>query len=192
MKGQSKSEGLGPGVYYAREAYATLLTRCIIVAVDFGVVLFGGAILQAACYEFTPQGHDPARWFLGSWVATAYVYLVFIEASSIGTLGMILTGMKIVNLNGERPSFLRMTFRLLLWGIGPFHPVIDFVWLSNDADRQTLRDKLAGTYVVRRDAIPRGIGVVRLRQYFLLGLAILFPEVRREEPSARVATDAIS
>ena len=63
----------------------------------------------------------------------------FVESSSIGTLGFLLAGMKIVNLKGERPSFVRMTFRLLLWVLGPFHPMIDLLWLSGDRDRQTPR-----------------------------------------------------
>ena len=110
---------------------------------------------------------------------------MFVEPSSIGTLGFILTGVKVVNLKGERPSFVRMSFRLFLWVLGPFHPVIDLLWLTGDPDRQTLRDKLAGTYVVRKDAVPCGQGTVRLAHYFLFGLSILFPEVQKRRSAEK-------
>jgi uncharacterized RDD family membrane protein YckC len=186
MNRLSDTKGLGPGVYYHPEAYAGLLLRFLIVVVDLGVIFVAGVLIHAACFELIAVDSEASVWFLASWVATTCVYLVFVESSSAGTLGFLLTGMKIVNLKGDRPSFLRMAFRLLLWCFGPIHPVIDLLWLSGDPDRQTLRDKLAGTYVVRKTAIPCGDGVVRLRQYFLFGLAILFPEVQRRHTRASV------
>jgi uncharacterized RDD family membrane protein YckC len=173
---------MGPGVYYAPEAYAGFLKRLLIVAVDLSVIFFVWAIVYILWYGGGPDPEYLGIWFVGLCFTVAYIYLVFVESSSIGTLGFLLTKVKIVNLRGERPSGWRVSFRLFLWVLGPFHPVIDLLWLTGDRDRQTLRDKLAGTYVVRKDALPCGQGTVRLSQYFLFGLSILFPESRTDVP----------
>jgi uncharacterized RDD family membrane protein YckC len=192
MNRRANSEGLGPGVYYARDDYAGLLARFVIVAVDLGVIIVLGVMQFKVCEMLAQDEKVFALGFLGSWATTTVVYLVFIEASSLRTLGFNLTGMKIVNLRGERPSFWRMGFRQMLWVLGPFHPVVDLLWLSGDPNRQTLRDKLAGTYVVRVRAVPCGHGIVRLRHYFLLGLSVLFPEVQRMGATAPVTANPTS
>jgi uncharacterized RDD family membrane protein YckC len=179
MNRSSDSEGLGHGVFYERDAYADLLKRFAIIAIDLGVIIAVGAALFVFFIVLVENDDDAYVAFLWSWFLVIYAYLVFAEASNIGTLGFLVTGMKIVNLKGERPSFVRMTFRLLLWALGPFHPIIDLLFLSDDPNRQTLRDKLAGTYVVKKEAVPCGEGKVRLAQFFVLGFNILVPEVHR-------------
>jgi uncharacterized RDD family membrane protein YckC len=192
MNRSADSKGLGRGVYYARAAYAGLLTRFLIIVVDFAAILAVGVALYLASYALVPGYDDMMTAFLGSWFIVTYVYLVFVESSSSGTLGFLLAGVKIVNLKGERPSFVRMTFRVLLWVLGPFHPLVDLLWLSGDRDRQTLRDKFAGTYVVRKEAVPCGEGVVRSVHYFLFGFSILFLEVERPRAAAPVKRDGVS
>jgi uncharacterized RDD family membrane protein YckC len=179
MDHSSESGGMGVGVYYAREEYAGLFQRFLIIAIDIGALLVFGAVLYAIWYSVEAWIDDWPTWFLCSWLVIVYVYLVFVESSSLGTLGFLLTNVKIVNLKGERPSVLRMSLRLLLWLLGPFNPVIDLLWLTGDRDRQTLRDKLAGTYVVKKDAVPLGKGKVKLTHYFLFGFSILFLEVQK-------------
>src|SRR5207249_2120250 len=115
------------------------------------------------------------------WIGFCYAYLVFLEASPIGTLGFLLTGVKIVTLKGERPSFLRMTFRLLLWFLGPFNVLVDLWWLTGDDCKQTLRDKCAGTIVIRKTAVPAGHGEITLKRYQLLAHSFVFYEVRKPE-----------
>jgi uncharacterized RDD family membrane protein YckC len=116
----------------------------------------------------------------------AFAYLVLLERSSVGTLGYLLTGVRIVTLKGERPSILRMTYRLLLWVAGPFHPFVDFTWLTGDEFRQTLRDKPAGTVVVRKSAVPAGVGELRLNRYQFQTFSFVFYEVRK--PTAPAVT----
>ncbi|WP_020472810.1 RDD family protein [Zavarzinella formosa] len=181
MKQPADIKGLGPGVYYAREDYASSFVRLLIIVIDLAIIIALGVVLYFACKEIITDKDDAADWFFWSWFGLTYVYLVFIESSPQGTFGFLLTGMKIVSLNGERPSFLRMTFRLMMWLLGPFHPAIDFLWLSGDPDRQTLRDKFAGTYVVRKNAVPCGKGIVGLRRYFLFGFVVLCREVQRRQ-----------
>jgi uncharacterized RDD family membrane protein YckC len=185
MKNIAKVDDLGEGVLFAPEACAGLLTRLLILIIDLSVLLVCGVVLETICYELLPTAGEALFW---SWLALCYIYLVVVEAS-FGTLGFLITGVKIVNLNGEKPSVLRMTGRLGLWIVGPFNFFIDFFWLTNDRHKQTLRDKLAGTYVVKKGAVPCGKGRVRAVHYFLFGLSILFPEVREQTPSPQGPQD---
>ena len=166
--------------FFAPEACHSLGARLVILVVDFSVLFFGGLALSF-CIDLLPASAIGNPWvaLIWSWLALSYIYLVFVEASS-GTLGFFITGVKIVNLKGEKPSFLHMTGRLCLWIAGPFNFFIDFFWLTNDRHKQTLRDKLAGTYVVKKGAVPCGRGRVRAVHYFLFGLSVLFPEVREQ------------
>ena len=175
----SSTGTLGDGVYYEREAYAGLLRRFAILLVDLATLFAIGLFLGVLWFGVFAEFGDPGSGFLWSWIGLGYVYLVFLEASPIGTLGFFLAGVKIVNLKGERPSFLRMTLRLLMWFLGPFNPLIDLIWLGGDDDRQTLRDKFAGTYVVKKGALPAGHGPVGVAYYNLLGFTIAFPEVKK-------------
>jgi hypothetical protein len=108
-----------------------------------------------------------------------------LEASVFGTLGFIVTGVKILNLKGERPSVLRMSMRLTLWILGPFNPLIDLIWLGGDDFGQTLRDKFSGTVVVRRGAEPIGTGPIHVRYLSLLGFMMAVAEVQKPRTESR-------
>src|SRR5438045_5016897 len=103
------------GKFYAPSDYAGLFRRFAIIAIDLGVVFL--IFVAVKTVQWMNQTEDsvlmtlPEFWF---WFTFAYVYFVIFEAT-LGTLGFLLTGVKIVTLKGERPSVLRMAFRLLLW-----------------------------------------------------------------------------
>jgi uncharacterized RDD family membrane protein YckC len=164
------------GVYYAPRDYAGFLARMLIIGIDLGVLflfLFLWLVIGGVVYPDEFQ-----LLVFASWAGAAFLYLTILEASACGTLGFYLTGMRIVNLRGERPSIFRMTGRLLIWVLGPIHPMIDLVWLGGDDYKQTLRDKIAGTYVVRKGAQPIGRGKIRSVQYHLLGMNLIVFEVK--------------
>jgi hypothetical protein len=89
---------------------------------------------------------------------------------------------KIVSIRGEAPSFLRVTFRLLFTlmggGFSSALGVIDLLWISGDDHRQTLRDKLAQTYVIKASAEPIGRGPIAYDVYHVLAWTLLIPGVR--------------
>lgn len=165
------------GAYFERGDCAGFFRRLLILLID-GTVMAGAAAAVAAGHAllFPESDHDSvvgaALWVIG------FAYLAVLESFS-ATLGYLLAGVRIVTLEGKRPSILRMTLRLLLWVMGPIHPVIDFLWLGGDDQRQTLRDKLVGTRVVRRKAEPAAEGPIRLKWYTLLGQSFVFFEVER-------------
>ena len=112
-------------------------------------------------------------------MAFAYLYLTILRGSQLRTLGYILTGVKIVNLKGATPSFFWINIRLFFWFLGPFVPLFDLIWCWGDENRQMLRDKLAGTYVVRRTALPVGSGPIGATTLFVFGLTFVYPEVSK-------------
>src|SRR5262245_65115826 len=99
------------GDYYQPGDYAGLFRRLVIIVVDLATLagaFLAVSVIDSAVSREESRGISSAAVY--SWLAFAYVYFVFLEASPIGTLGFLLTGVKIVTLEGRRPSFIRMTF----------------------------------------------------------------------------------
>lgn len=118
----------------------------------------------------------------------AYVYLTWLKRSPIRTPGFWVTGLKVVDLRGRAPSMARMTLRLVWWILGPFNFLLDLLYISNDEHRQSLRDKLVGTYVVRKDARPAGSGTRTIGRMSFMGAMLMYPVVLpRQTETARGA-----
>jgi uncharacterized RDD family membrane protein YckC len=165
-------------VYYAAEDYAGLIKRTVILFIDLSVLMLAGTVFTGLGDFLSPGNEEPATWVLGLWLAVIFVYLVILEASSVGTVGFWMTGVRIVDYRGQTPSYIRMTVRLIAWAIGPFNLLFDFLWLSGDPHRQTLRDKFVCTYVIRKDAQPIGKGYHVAAYYDILGASVVFWEIR--------------
>ena len=173
---------LGRGVYYEDDDYAGFVQRALALSIDFVVLVFiGGLIfvlLEAIGGWESERGFVRVFWpTFGVW---AWLYLAVLKRSSVRTLGYRITGLRVVNLRGERPSIIRMTFRFLLWVAGPFHLLFDLLWQGADSEKQTLRDCFSGTYVVQCAAAPAGEGWLRLARYGSMGLTLTYPRVRRD------------
>lgn len=166
------------GVYFARGDYAGLFRRFCILLIDGAVAILASIPLSLM--------FDRLEYLFGCWFLFCWFYFVLLESSPVGTLGFLIARTRIVTIRGTSPSVLRMTFRLLIWVVGPFHILVDLFWLGGDEDRQTLRDKLARTYVIRRDAQWVGSGPIRLKRYLLMGLNLVFYEVQRPSPADRI------
>jgi uncharacterized RDD family membrane protein YckC len=82
------------------------------------------------------------------------VYCFFLEGSDMqATLGKRLMGLKVVNATGEGLGIMESFFRnstkiasYMVFSLG-------FIWILFDPARQGWHDKLARTYVIRRDAV---------------------------------------
>jgi len=91
-------------------------------------------------------------------VAVTFLFLVIIQGRLGWTVGKLLTGLRAVNGDGERPGIFRAFFRTLLLPIDalpstPFLPLVGgLIALFTDTNRR-LGDLVAGTYVVRRSAM---------------------------------------
>jgi uncharacterized RDD family membrane protein YckC len=152
------------------------------------VYVINGFVLLCLLIGFVFVSADLfGEWVLPGCLLIVWGYVVLLKPTRLRTVGYRVAGCRIVNLQGERPSVFRMTFRSLLWIMGPFNLLIDLFWCASDDDRQTLRDRFAGTCVIRNDARPVGTGEVHLTRFNALGYALAYPAVvhRRElQPTA--------
>ncbi len=95
-----------------------------------------------------------------------------------------------MDLKGRRPSMFVMTMRLAWWVLGPINPLLDLIFLTNEEHKQTIRDKLMGTYVIKLDAEPAGRGNRRFSRWSFMGFMFAFPEVETTGPGESDGTDA--
>ena len=86
---------------------------------------------------------------------------------------------RVTDLHGQRPGLGRLTIRLII-GLG-FNSLVDLVFVASDASRQGLRDKLAGTYVIKRQAVIAGRGELVYANLFLMNMALIYREVKRPQ-----------
>ena len=190
----SKAGSDESGVYYNRSDYASLPIRFLIAGVDLIVlVIIANFISWLWMWAEPPDIVTISEngWLSAAilspkffWVVTgiAYFYLVIAKQSRFRTVGYRIFKVKIVDLHGSSPKLATMTWRFILLVFGPFNLLMDLVWLGGDENRQTLRDKFAGTYVVSVRAHPAGIGPIIFENYYLLGLAMIFRKVKRSDP----------
>ena len=180
------NSSLGDGVYFAEADHVGFFRRFAAMVIDFFVLLLCGVVLWCVLAALIAYGMsvnvDIA--FFGVCSFSAWLYLTVCKTSKLRTVGYRLTDMKIVTLKGKRPSIARMTFRSLLWMIGPFNIFLDLMWLAADTELQSLRDCYAGTCVVRNGAKPIGEGAVHLAYYTAMGMTFIYPRVvRTQEPA---------
>lgn len=166
------------GIYFPSTAYAGFVRRFVITAVDLTALVLFGATLSLGD-EFFFDGRASAA-FACLWLILSAIYLVVLKAS-IGTAGYFITGTKIVDRYGKQPAYWRMSFRLLLCLFWLFAQglLIDWAWSGGNNRKQTLRDLLAGTFVVRKSAAPGGEAAIIFAYYFMFGCVFVLPEVQQ-------------
>lgn len=166
------------GVYYATEDMAGLGRRVFVLAVDVGLVFLVSVPVVGIGLEagLTPLAVNAAVFLL------AWSYLAGLKVTKLPTLGYRLARVQLVDLQGNRVSLWRSTCRFLFLFL-TLGNCVDLLLLSHDRNRQTLRDKLLGTYVVRRGAVPIGSGPISYPTYFVGGLSFVFSEVARPGPT---------
>ncbi len=179
---------LGDGVYFAMEDYAGFVRRFIALTVDSTILLAIGIVLWLGLISvfWNPDSEDdPTGIFWLIWFGIAWLYLVPLKRSDLGTVAFRLLDIKILTTKGQRPSLITMTFRMMLWLFGPFNFLLDLLWLGADSEQQTLRDCYAGTYVVRRSAEPIGVAPIHLAHYCGAGMTLVYPRVVRPTVAER-------
>jgi uncharacterized RDD family membrane protein YckC len=181
-------------IYYDKCDYASIFYRVLVAIIDLSIIGIVGYMLSTIwTYWADPPDFDlisefgwlSAAFFSPEyfWTVTSisYVYLSIIKKSHLKTIGYRILHLKIIDAQGNAPSLLKMSWRFLLLIFGPFHLFIDLLWLGGDNYRQTLRDKLAGTYVIKANAKPAGKGTLVFERYNLLGLSLIFQEIKAEK-----------
>jgi uncharacterized RDD family membrane protein YckC len=166
------------GVYYALKDYAGLGRRLFVLAID-GLVVYIGYLVSWMAFGWGWLGDAGLyAWALG-FAAFCYLYLAVLARSRFGTLGYTVASVQVVDLTGMRPSLACMSFRTAFAVLGPINALLDVIWLGGDSHRQALRDKLAGTYIIRKGAAPGGEGPQAHVFIWFLGYGLMVREVGR-------------
>lgn len=174
MSGYSENTG----VYYNRSDYASFTKRVIIAFVDLIVILLISVLILYISNFFINNVETYLDFNFSSFILVSVIYLAFLKRSKYRTLGYIITGVKIVNLKGEKPSIFRMILRVGLLMVGPFELVIDIIWLTSEMTRQTLRDKYVGTYVINQNANPEGYVKLQNVSLGVMGWNLSYREIK--------------
>jgi uncharacterized RDD family membrane protein YckC len=187
MASRQRDTSLGTGVYFDAADYVGIGRRIVILLVDSLVLAVLFAIFTLV-WLFV--GGPPIAFAIGVF-AIFWVYEVVLKRSTVRTVGYRLTGCRIVNLQGERPSLFALTFRSLLWLFGPLNLLFDLLWSGIDDDRQTLRDRFAETCLINDGATPIGSGEIHLT-YFDIGTLNLYYARVTHPKGARKANAQLS
>jgi uncharacterized RDD family membrane protein YckC len=184
-------EEVRQAVRFADKDYAGLFRRVIIAVVDLGAVfLIWFAVFLTTWIGWValhPESEHPLAAVLWLLPLTAYLYLTAVKRSRLGSLGLPVTRTRIVDIEGKRPSMLRITARFLWLLPLPLGLLLDLGWLLEEPARQTLRDKWAGTFVVRRNAEPVGRAPLTYHRICLVGIQLIVPELDRRAMSTEGA-----
>lgn len=166
------------GVYYAAEDAPCLIVRFLVDLIDVCVIVAMVLISSSLMSSWFPDPLIPINIAIWCYIFLCWCYLVLLKVSGVGTLGYALFRLRVVTLRNERPSLIRMTFRLGLSLI--FNPLVDLAAVTVDNTHQAVRDRLAGTYVIRRRATPAGHGPIVRSRLFFMNLTLLYEEVQRQ------------
>lgn len=165
-------------VYYRVEDYLGVMRRLLIDFVDTAVAVSISLFFTVIAAIVSPADEITVLISLIAWTGVWISYLVIWKGSRFRTLGYVIAGARIVNFRGEQPGYLPLFGRLAFTVLGPFNFLVDLLWVSSDPCGQALRDKVAHTYVVRKDAVPAGQGRLSYPTYTVFGMTLMFAEVQ--------------
>jgi uncharacterized RDD family membrane protein YckC len=169
------------GVYFRWQDYAGFWRRLLVDLIDLSLVGTVWIVSAIALVSQSPVNKGTLDIVLAINVAVFFGYFVVLKRSKFRTLGYRAGGVRIVGLNGEKPGWFSLMFRLMFILLGPLNWLCDLIFASGDECRQAIRDKFASTYVVKIGAKPAGAGNVVFRHYDLFGFALVLREIERPD-----------
>jgi uncharacterized RDD family membrane protein YckC len=128
-----------------------------ILGLTYGLVLPVGAIIGGAVLEATGRNSDAFAFYVMFWaicfpVSTfvlEWLYYACMESSRFqGTIGKRSVGIRVVDINGGRITFLRATGRYAAKWLSGLILMIGFLMAGFTERRQALHDFVADTFVV--------------------------------------------
>lgn len=84
-----------------------------------------------------------------------YLYFIILPPTVGGSLGKVVLGYNIVGQDGRRIGYGRAFGRELSQTISAIALCLGFIWIGIDANKQGWHDKIAGTFVVRKEFVKR-------------------------------------
>jgi uncharacterized RDD family membrane protein YckC len=141
----------------AEPAYAGFVSRAVAFSIDTLIALLGTTIgYQVVRVALDALGVSDLRSGDGGLAALGYLFALPIAfvAYCAGfwalmgrTPGMLLLGLRVVTMHGERPGVGRSVIRALAYWVSAIF-LIGFAWIAVDRRSQGFHDKLARTFVV--------------------------------------------
>jgi uncharacterized RDD family membrane protein YckC len=149
---------------YDRDDYASFWRRA---AADFldGLIL-GIPVALISTINETVGG------LLG--LAAFAVYHIGLKSDRGTTPGYRLVGIKLVSMDGAAVTLRQVAIRQISALLSAFPCSLGFLWIAFDANRQAWHDKIAGTYVVRKDAAPVGRANVSRSRWLRTAAVVAF------------------
>lgn len=110
-----------------------------------------------------PDVEKTRQYLAMAGLALIFTYGSLLRATPFGTLGYMLTGIRLVDVTGRSPGIWRVTKRFIiaLLGIIPFGAT--FFLCLRSPKRQAVHDRLCQTWMVRARAQPAGAAVITHR-----------------------------
>ncbi|MFV8835368.1 RDD family protein [Aquisalimonas sp.] len=137
-------------------AYGGFWRRVAAALVDMLVLILPLTILQLLLAPASLAGDQPPgagafwTWWDTMNLAVGWLYWAGMHSSSYqATVGKMLMGMKVTDLQGERISFARATGRYFAEILSGLLLMIGYIMVAFTRRKQGLHDKIAGTLVVR-------------------------------------------
>ena len=185
---QTMSELVGP--IYTSDDYAGFVRRTAALAIDAVILLAALVVVAITWHTIVPEEQvtDRAigRIFSG-WILACFAYQLLLRLGVKGTLGYRLVGIRYAYMLSERPSWTALAFRsvvavFLLWLFA-----LDHFWILADERKQAWHDTLAGFYVVKRRAEPRGTQRVvrRVINFMMLTFEVWEPATEQSSEPGR-------
>ena len=163
------------GAIYPDNAYVGFWVRILVILIDSISLL----IIGLAIYIIWNIVQLPDKYFFILMIILTFFYLTVFKSSNTGTFAYIFLKLKVVDLSGNQPSLFKMITRFALLVIGPLEFILDMIWLTSEPTKQTLRDKIAGTYVIKQDSLPIEYGVIKYKHLDVMGYALSIKEVQK-------------
>jgi len=136
--------------------YAGFLKRLLAFAVDIMLILLFLYVASALTdilhgrFHGSPPGDDMEFLVLSALFQLffTFFYFVYFIANGGQTPGKMALGIKVTDLGGKEPGYVRSVFRAVGYYISSSFLMIGFLWVLLDKKHQAWHDKLAGTVVV--------------------------------------------
>jgi uncharacterized RDD family membrane protein YckC len=124
-----------------------------VVVVPFGALLGGMIGVAGVAARMPGEGTRLVSVIVGTVLGLlgSWIYEAAMESSSLqATLGKMIFGMKVTDLNGNRISFARATGRHFAKYLSSMILFVGYIMAGFTERKQALHDMIAGTLVIRR------------------------------------------
>jgi len=140
--------------------YAGLWRRFFALVIDFllfCLLFFPVTRVVKGVWLMGMQDHHwAAGWFVSDplcmvFLIFIFLYFIFLEGFAGATLGKKLLGLRVVQINGERPGLVKGAIRNLLRLVDglPAFNLVGILLILHSAERARFGDRVAGTRVIR-------------------------------------------